>query len=65
MNLVPDSGQLNCTQWRKLNAYDIRTDLSYAQLEIATTTLIVFFPLLLHFCEGYQHPCSFCYSAPW
>ena len=23
MQLVPVSGQLNCTQWRKLNAYDI------------------------------------------
>ena len=24
MQLVPVSGQVNCTQWRKLNAYDKR-----------------------------------------
>ena len=26
MPLVPVSGQLNCTQWRKLNAYDTVTE---------------------------------------
>ena len=26
MQLVPVSGQLNCTQWRKLNAYDSLTN---------------------------------------
>ena len=26
MQLVPVSGQLNCTQWRKLNAYDNSTN---------------------------------------
>ena len=43
MQLVPVSGQLNCTQWRKLNAYDTINGYPSAMIishDVITTSVI-------------------------
>ena len=59
VQLVPGSGQLNCTQWRKLNAYNNITKTGYCRvLETGLKTILFLLILVPSIFENLNFPAA-------